>query len=188
MFSRSADIAAIKWHAFRHREVTYHLSHLHPRTLAYTQEAKNNKPACAYTVDVIFSMHCFTRGFDVDECPDPYMCYSDNRETRVFDFERHKLSHHLPAIVESLAKRKCYHTGRTNFLTFEQFTGAGAKLEYEIYFNALRGERKGRLTLHVKSAYIRDEDHFGSRPQCKPIAFPIILFNVLNNIQIKVPK
>jgi hypothetical protein len=38
------------------------LCHLHPVTVSYAQEAKGDKPARCYTVDIIFSLHCFTPG------------------------------------------------------------------------------------------------------------------------------
>ncbi len=40
------------------------------------------------------------------------MRYGDHRETRIFDFQRYELSKRLPAILETLAQRKCYHTGK----------------------------------------------------------------------------
>jgi hypothetical protein len=59
-------------------------------TITYVQEAKVDKPARCYKVDVIFSLHCFTRGIKDGEQPDPALCYSDDRETRVFDFLRYE--------------------------------------------------------------------------------------------------
>lgn len=179
----------MKWCAFRYGSEEYDLCHLHPATITYVQEAKRDKPARCYTVDVIFSLHCFTRGIKDGECPDPALCYSDDRETRVFDFQRYELSHQLPVIVNDLCKRKVYHSGKGNFFTIEIVDQqTGARLEYEIYFAASRSSRKGRINLFVQSAYVRDPEHLSNRPKLKPIGFPIILFNVLNNIQFKVPK
>lgn len=182
----------MKWCAFRYGQDTYDLGHLHPRTITYVQEAKGGKAARTYAVEVHFSMHCFTRGFKSGEAPDPDICYRDHRdhrETRVFDFQRYSLSKQLPAIVDNLARRRCYHTGRGNFFTIElvnQLTGC--RIEYEVYFTAVRGTRAGVVNLYVQSAYVRDGQHRNNRPQRKAISFHVILFNVLNNIEIKVPK
>jgi hypothetical protein len=95
------------------------------------------------------------------------------------------LSHHLPGIIAVLAKRKCYHTGRGNFFTVEVVDDAGNRVEYEVYFNAYRSI--GRLNLVVQSAYVRDWAH-SNRPHTKPIGFNIILYNVLNGKEIKIPQ
>ena len=87
-------------------------------------------------IDVVFSMHCFTRG-NRGEKTDPAMTYSDNRETRIFDFGRYALSHPLPAIIDSLMTCKCFHTDHGNFFTIEVVDAQGRKVEYEIYFTVL---------------------------------------------------
>ena len=101
----------MQWRAFRYGEDTYDLRHLHPRTITYVQEAKGHKPARTYTADVHFSMNCFTRGVKPGQIPDPALLYSDDREVRIFDANRWRLSHNLPGIVEGLMGRKCFHTG-----------------------------------------------------------------------------
>jgi hypothetical protein len=179
----------VKWRAFRYGQDTHDLGHLHPRTITYFQEAKGDKPARTYAVEVHFSMHCFTRGFKPGEAPDPDLCYSDHRETRVFDFQRYSLSKQLPATVDDLSKRKCYHTGRGNFFTIELVNHlTGCRVDYEIYFTAVRSARAGVVDLYVQSAYVRDPQHGNNRPQRKAISFHVILFNVLNNMKIRVPK
>jgi hypothetical protein len=105
----------VHWKPFIFGGRTYDLSHLHPRTCRYEQPAKGNKPARTYTVDVIFSLHCFTRSLLDGEDVDKGLLYADDREKRVFDFQRYELSKHLPAIIESLDQRKCFQTGNDNF-------------------------------------------------------------------------
>jgi len=178
----------MEWRAFRHGQETYDLCHLDPKTITYVQEAKGNKPERTYTVEVIFSLHCFTRGLKAGEGCDPALYYSDDRETRVFDFQRYQLSKRLPALVEGLSKRKCYHSGKGNFFTVELVDEqARSRVEYEIYFTASRASKKGIVNLYVQSAYVRDREH-QNRPHRKPIGFHIILYNVLNGIEIKVPR
>ena len=179
----------MKWSPFRCEQDTYDLSHLHPKIIKYVQEAKGDKPARIYTVEIHFSLHCFTHACQPGEPQEGPLCYRDDRETRVFDFGRYALSHRLPEIAEGLMERKCYHTGRENFFTVEIINGRpGSQIEYEIYFAASRASRKGIVNLFVQSAYVRDKQHLGNRPQLKAIRFHVILFNVLNRIPIKTQK
>ncbi|MBN9657411.1 MAG: hypothetical protein J0H49_04495 [Acidobacteria bacterium] len=179
----------MNWRPFRYGVEEYDLCHLHPATITFEQEAKDGKPARCYTVDVVFSMHCFTRGIKTDESADPDLCYRDDRETRLFDFQRYELSHQLPGIVKDLCKRRVYHSGKGNFFTIEFIDKrTGARLEYEVYFAASRSPLKGRIHLVVQSAYVRDPEHRANRPRLKPISFAVILFNVWNNKEIKIPK
>ncbi len=179
----------MKWRPFISGQDIYDLCHLHPKTVTFAQEAKPGKLARAYLVEVIFSLHCFTRGVRHGEIPDRALCYSDGRETRVFDMQRYHLSHNLPAIVESLARRRCYHTGRGNFFTIEIVDpNTDTKLEYEVYFTASRAARRGLINLYVQSAYVRDTEHRRNQPHRKPISFYVILFKVMSGARIRVPE
>jgi hypothetical protein len=180
-----SEARQVQWKPFTFGGECYDLSHLHPHTCRYQQPAKGDKPARTYTVDVIFSLHCFTRGLFDNETVDDAMCYADDRETRRFDFERYELSKQLPGIIEELGKRKCYHTGHDNFFSVALIDANGQSVEYDIFFTASRSSRKGVVNLYVQSAYKRDVEH-GNRPRMKsPIGFYVILFNVLNNRPIK---
>lgn len=178
----------IKWKPFTFEGTVYDLTHLHPKHLSYRQVATGDKPERVYTVDVTFSLHCFTRGIKPGEQPRHSLLYADSRECRVFDFRRYALSRELPAIVEELHRRKCYHSGKGNFFVVELVTHEGERLDYEIYFEASRSSRKGVVNLYVQSAYVRDEAHRGNRPKNKPISFTVILFNVQNNRPIRIPQ
>lgn len=177
----------IHWKAFEFDGVIYDLTHLHPKRLTYSQPAKGDKPERVYEVDVIFSMHCFTRGIKQGESPDKNLLYMDSRESRVFDFRRYALSKELPAIVEELHRRKCHHSGKGNFFVVEVINQEGERLDYEIYFEASRSTKKGIINLYVQSAYVRDAAHGNNTPKKKPIGFTIILFNILNNKPIRIP-
>jgi hypothetical protein len=65
----------VHWKAFKHGDKEYDLCHLHPKTVSYMQPAKGINPPRYYKVDVIFSLHCFTRGME-GETPDPELLYS----------------------------------------------------------------------------------------------------------------
>jgi hypothetical protein len=178
----------VHWKPFEFEGAVYDLSHLDRRTCHYKQPAQGDKPERAYEVDVLFSLHCFTRGFKPGERPDRNLQYSDKSETRVFDFRRYELSKRLPAIFDTLAQRKCYHTDRNNFLAVEGVDDKGNVVEYEIFFVASRSPRKGVVTLFVQSAYIRDKKHLAGKPRRKSIGLPVILFNILHGKPIKPPQ
>lgn len=177
----------IYWKAFEFEGVVYDLTHLHPRRITFIQEAKNNKPERLYEVDVIFSLHCFTRGKKTSEDENKALLYRDSRESRIFDFRRYALSKKLPEIVSELLFRKCHHSGKGNFFVVEILTEAGERLNYEIYFEASRSSKKGVINLFVQSAYVRDEAHRANMPRKKTIAFAVILFNILNDKPIRIP-
>jgi hypothetical protein len=113
----------MQWKPFEFRGKVYDLAHLHPLSVIYKQPAKANAPARVYRVDVIFGLHCFTRGRNEDETIESALLYGDDRETRVFDLVRFELSKRLPEIIDTLPRRKCYHTGKGNFFSIEIVQG-----------------------------------------------------------------
>ncbi len=67
----------------------------------------------------------------------------------------------LPDIIASIANRRCFFTGRENFLTLElgsAMSGKTVGVHYEIYFNVRKGEGKNALRVFIESAYMRDEE------------------------------
>lgn len=176
----------MKWKPFEIDDVVYCLDHLHTQRKIFAQTAKGDKPAVQYVVDVIFGLHCFTRGIKTDEVIDDQLLYSDSRESRVFDFQRYELSKQLPAIVETLVARKCSHTGKGNFFTIELLTDDQVIIQYEIFFEVSRSTQRGVLNLFVQSAYVRDDRHLSNTPKKKPISFLVILHNVQNNKPIRI--
>ena len=180
----------MNWTPFEFGGKTYDLTHLHPKTISYIQPAKGINPPRGYSIDVIFSLHCFTHGGE-NETPDPDLLYCDGRETRIFDFRRYALSLQLPGIIDRLMTCKCFHTGKNNFFTVQIIDEDGKKIDYEVYFTVSRSSKKGVLNLFIQSAYVRDPAHRLSRPKVKhwsQIGFGIILYNTMNKIPIKVPK
>jgi hypothetical protein len=160
---------------------------LHPKTVVYQQAAKGEKAAQSYTVNIMFGLHCFTRGPRAGaQQVDPILLYADSREKREFDFQRYELSKRLPAIVESLPRRKCFHTGKGNFFSIDIIDDQGRHFEYDVFFAVSRSSRGG-LNLFVQSAYVRDDLHASSRPHKKPIGFFVILFNTLHDRPIDLP-
>ncbi len=120
----------MRWAAFSHDGKTYDLAHLHPKTVTFFQSAKGTNPPRGYKVDLIYSLHCFTRGME-RETPDPQLLYNDDRETRIFDFRRYELSNQLPPIIEGLMTCKCFHAERGNFFTIKIVDEDGEQVDYE---------------------------------------------------------
>lgn len=156
------------------------------------QTVSGDKPEKRYKFIIEFGLHCFTKAPNekknekLSDFPsDRY--YSDSRETRIFCFDRHKLSFGLPEIARSLANRQCYHTGKGNFFLIEFINSNGQKEEYEVYFNVTRTTVKGLLRLFITSAYIRDDEHEGSQPEKKKINFFVIAHKIQINQKIKAP-
>lgn len=177
----------IAWRPFSYAGVAYDLSHLHPRKIDFCHQAAANLPLRKYITRVVFGLHCFTRSRKSDEVVDPALLYGDARETRVFCPHRYGLSKRLPTVVEDLAARCCYHTGKGNFCVVEPIGDQNTTREYEIYFAASRAAQRGIVNLYIQSAYVRDESHRSNRPRRKAIRLHVILHNTLSNKTIKAP-
>jgi hypothetical protein len=137
----------MQWTPFQFCGKVYDLAHLHPHSVTYEQRAEGNASARVYKVDIIYGLHCFTRGRGQNVPYENSLLYKDDREIRVFDFVRYALSKRLPEIIEGLALRKCYHTGKGNFFSIEIVREDGEVLEYDIFFVASRSSRKGKINL-----------------------------------------
>lgn len=174
------------WRPIEIDGVRYDLTHLHPMTLIYTQPSKKNLPERTYSVEVTFGLHCFTKEVGDGVTADQKLCYSDARETRIFDAGRFELSKRLPELVKKLPTSKCYHTNRGNFFTVEIIKSGEEKQQYEVYFTLSHSIKKGYLALWVQSAYIRDRKH-QTKGKKKSIGLFVLLFNTQNNRPIKPP-
>lgn len=179
----------INWKPFEHESGTYDLSHLHPYMATFEQPGKGAQPARLYEVQVIFGLHCFTRGIGPGDDLQGPLAYADTRETRIFDHGRYECSKRLQKIIEELPKSPCYHTGHGNFFTVRLLNErTGSEESYEVYFTASRsGTKPARVNLFVDSAYVRDREHT-NKPMRKKISFFVILYNTLNAKPIKTPQ
>jgi hypothetical protein len=167
----------LKWKPFELGDKCYDLSHLDPFSFELVVEAKDNKPAQNYQIQVEFSMHCFTR--DLRE--GAYLSaleYSDGRETRLFDEGRFELSRRLPDIVRSVSCRKLFYGKDGNHFTVERIPIEGEVrfLQYAVFFKI---SRKGdALNFYVQSAYIPEE---GARlDRSSSVKFSTIAFKIKN--------
>lgn len=175
----------MEWKDFQFGDELYSLGHLHPFTFEVVVPADKDKPERRYVLNVIFSLHCFTRGRREGEEIPPDLAYGDNRETRIFDVDRHRLSRQLPGIVRGLAERKCYHDRHGNFYVFEIEESDGVKQFYSVFFTLSKSGKEPGLTLYVASAHSRPEPPYVKNK--KSIRFRIILHNVAAGRAVKPP-
>jgi hypothetical protein len=163
---------------FNHDGQEYDVQHLRPFTQTYERDAKGALPAESYSVNVTFSHHCFTEGLPKDGTPhDAKLRYDFDGDPRLFNAKRWELSKQLPGIVANLPKLHCAHTGKGNFFTVVLTDADGAKVEYEIYFRVWK-PGKGRIFMHVESAYVREAGFGTSRPKGMKVSFFVILHNI----------
>lgn len=176
----------MKWQAPTIGGNIYDLSHLDDFDFEFIVPAKDDKPEQVYLINVLFSMHCFTRGIRDGESYHPELLYRDSRETRLFDERRYRLSMQLPDIIREIGTRRCFHTPYGSFFTIEVIEEGENRLHYTIYFKVSRSVKRGGLNLFVESAYPQDKITQPFRPT--PIRFGIIAYNVTTGKPIKRQK
>lgn len=177
----------MKWRPFNYEGIEYDLGHVHPFEWEFTAPAAAKRPERTYKLQVMFSMHTFTRGLKEGESV-PDLLYRDSREVRAFDFFRYELSKKLPDIVAQLGERKCYHTHHGNFFTIELVGEDGQLDDYEVYFKVSKASQKGWLNLFIESAYVRDDNYQTSQPKKRKIGFQVIAYNVMQGKKINPGK
>ncbi|MEQ4502338.1 hypothetical protein [Pseudomonas sp.] len=124
------------------------------------------QPRVLLTVNVEFSSHCVSRGpkegdhIDFHLAGVERMVIDHRRIKREFKEDRHALSFLPPEIVRTFKDRRCFFTGKENFLTLELgeiLPGYDAHTKYEIYFNVRKDDHKNTVKLFIESVYVRDE-------------------------------
>jgi hypothetical protein len=179
--ARTLILEYVNWSEFEHAEQVYDLKHLRPYTTSYERPAKDKRPAEKFSVNVTFSHHCFTRGLPRDgSAYDLTQRFDYEGDYRIFDVDRWELSKLLPGIIAKLPANKCQQSGHGNYFTIEMIAGDGRKIEYEVFFRVWK-PGKGRIYLHVDTAYIREEDYGSSRPKGMTIDFYVILYRLLRH-------
>lgn len=147
--------------------VCWLLGHLRDCTLTVLVPAVPGNPSVTMTVHVEYSSHCISRGpkknqtIDFQSLGYEHLVIDHRDVRRAFHPDRHALSFLLPGIIASFDNRRCFFTGKENFLTLELGTamlGYPADTKYEIYFSVRKGDAKNTLRMFIESAYVRDED------------------------------
>jgi hypothetical protein len=131
----------------------YPLHHLHPVRTLFMLEARGKYPERTLELYFGFSLHTFTRKVMADD--DPADNYSDDRETRAFDYCRYQLSFKLPGIARGLGSRTCYFArsagGLVNYVTIELEDNT----RYAAFFNLKKWQERGpnAVLIVFESAY-----------------------------------
>lgn len=178
----------MKWQSVTIGGQVYDLSHLDSFQFEFVVPEKHGRPRQSYSIDVWFSMHCISRGSADGEKIDAAQICSDGLERRIFDKERYELSKQLAGIIRNIGTRRCFHTGRGNFLTIEFQDANGKRAEYLIFFKVTRGRGPRRLVLRVESAYANDKIPRPRRHPPAPIRFSVIAYNTSVGKPIKSPR
>lgn len=148
---------------------SHDVTHLKDVIYQFTIPATSSHPETSFETLVQYSSHCVSWGPKMGEDIDFNTHGYDRRIVdekgihRCFCDKRYALSHNLPRIMLSLPDRTCFFTGRDNWLTIEIVMPDGQRKEYEVFFNVTR-QSTNMLRVYVESAYIRDSEYEGLKP------------------------
>lgn len=170
-----------------YRGETWDLSHLD--SFAFKVD-----PDLGFHVDVVvlFSCHCFTRGFARDtqnEILDGDI-FNDGREQRILDPVRYALSKELlPQLVHQLAEQRIVvaNENQRNFMIWELQPAKGTALTsaYAVFFDVEKdNRRKRRLILRIQSAYLLTEGLTKRQKSAKKVGWNILLKAAYENRKI----
>jgi hypothetical protein len=160
------------WRSFEYEGQVYDLSHLDAHLAEYTDQQGK-----IYKYIVTYSFHCFTKEDPcLSEEESNLLLYKTRKENRHFNFDRYRLSKHLPKIILSLggSSTTCFHAGYSRFVRYEISDDAGNTINYFIVFKSFK--EKKRLRLHIESAYPASPEEKG---KLKKVNFFIIAHNTL---------
>ena len=140
----------------------YDIRHLRVFRFGFSITATSSRPEIDADMEVKFSSHCVSIGpkknekFDFEKIGADYMIVDGSGIKRQFCPDRYELSHRLRDIIKSLpGGRKCYFTGRKNWITVEILGAGGTQKFYDIYFK-LKRKPSNYLFMYLESAFIRD--------------------------------
>ena len=147
---------------------SHDVTHLQDATYPFTIPATPQHPETSFETLVQYSSHCVSWGpkgeaIDFDTHGHDRRVIDERGIHRCFCDRRYALSHNLPGIMSSLPDRACFFTSRDNWLTVEIMTPGGQREEYEVFFNVTR-QSSNMLRIYVESAYVRDSEYAGLRP------------------------
>lgn len=158
---------------------SFPLNHLHPFRFDYCIPATDSNKELSASIQVGFSMHCFTRGRV--EGDDPALLYRDDREVRTFDHNRYELSKKLKELVQALDQRTCLHAKQDNYMVIDLENTQKVTVRYGVFFNLKKvGRSNGRpeLLLVVQSTYELTPGK--SLPKSEKIGFKVLVRHVIN--------
>jgi len=151
--------------------VSYDLSHLQDEEFDFTIAETAECPEIKASILMQFGSHCVSVGppmgntFDFTRIGTDSKIIDGRGIERRFCPDRHNLSSRLPEIIKSLPEgRKCYFTGRDNWLTADILGPGGVHQFYEVFFD-VRRMSSNSLRIYVESAYVRSEDRMSNQPR-----------------------
>ena len=175
----------LRWASLFFEGESYSLDHLNASTREVFIAPNARAPERRITLAVTYGLHCFSVSkSNENKCN---IIVFDEREERLFDLGRYRLSLALPEIIANLELRRCFHTGHRNFFTVELLDEQGRKQDYVIYFRTWRAAsgEAGDVRLHVESAYLRSD---APQRHKKSIRFKVIVANTYTGKEIHEPK
>ena len=150
---------------------SYDLSHLQDAQFAFTIAETAECPKIRASMLMQFGSHCVSIGppmakpFDFIRIGDDSKIIDGRGIERCFCPDRYSLSKNLPDIIRSLPEgRKCYFTGRDNWLTVELLGPGGVPQFYEVFFD-VRRMSSNAVRIYVESSYVRTEDKKDNQPK-----------------------
>ncbi len=150
--------------------VSFNLSHLNDAKYLFTVEATEKYKKTKFEILTQYSSHCVSWGPSKNQ-EISFLEYGEDRRIvddkgihRCFCDTRYQLSQQLPSIFSNLIHKKCYFTGRDNWLIVEISSSSGDSQEYEIFFSVTKQSNK-LLRIYVESAYVRGNENPGNRPK-----------------------
>jgi hypothetical protein len=161
------------------------LTALHPFQQPFTLAATGKYPERTLDLYFGFSLHTFTHRIMAND--DLLDNYSDNRETRAFDYERYQWSFKLPRMARELGSRPCYFARSTadllNYVTLELDEGS----RYAAFFDLKRWHEKGKdaVLIVFESAYVLEADKV--HPGKGSISFSALLGHTIRGTRPKPP-
>ncbi len=122
-----------------------------------------------YTIETIFSCHCFTETVQPHHTPD--WIYTHRGERRAFDLDRYTLSQNLPQLVTALGGKSVYYTKGAN--NFFMRAIAGLNGPYVVFFDTFKSTKKPNVDviLNIQSAYCKPN----MVTRAAPILFPVLV-------------
>lgn len=175
----------LRWASVLFEGQCYSLDHLSASIREVFIAPNVRAPERRIKLAVTYGLHCFSvSNSNENKCKTIVL---DEREERLFDLDRYRLSLVLPEIIANLELRRCFHTGHQNFFTVELLDEQGQKQDYVIYFRTWRAAsgEAGDVRLHVESAYLRSD---APQRHKKSIRFKVIVANTYTGKEIHEPK
>jgi len=124
--------------------------------------SRSDLPAVSVEIRAGFMSHTFTEACRDGAFPDAN--YSAPGDPRIFSLERYRLSHSLPAILDTIDGRRCYisNSGYGNHFVIEGLHELPPSREYWVFLQLERVDRT-IARLRIRSAYAgrRDQAPYG---------------------------